>query len=90
MKNKLLTKFEQEILALKKKLKELEPHIKYNASLAIAYNRTLVEKAILVDKYKKILNKPNFGQKVTQKVSKFFKFTPRERLICDFFSEGVQ
>lgn len=93
MKSKLLYKIEFEILALKKRLRELEPHIKYNAALAVAYNRTLVEKAILVDKYKKLLNKTDFGckvvQKVGKKVNKFFNFTPKKRLICDFFAEGV-
>ncbi len=93
MKNKLLTKIEFEISALKKRLRELEPHIKYNAALAVAYNRTLVEKAILVDRYQKLLNKPNFGQKIIRscgnKVVNFFKFAPKKRLISDFFAEGV-
>ena len=94
MKSKLLSKIESDIVALKKRLRELEPHIKYNAALAVAYNRTMVEKAVLVDRYKKLLNKPDFGQKIVQscgnKVSKFFKFASKKRLISDFFIEGVQ
>jgi|GEM_PF-1316114 len=89
MTNKFLSKIESEILALKKRLRELEPHIKYNAALAVAYNRTLVEKAILMDRYKKLLSKTNFRQKMAQKVGGFFKFEPKKRLICDFFAEGV-
>lgn len=87
MKNKLLEKFEYEILALKKRLKELEPHIKHNASVAIAYNRILVEKAILVDKYKRALNKPKAH--ISQKVKRFFKFETKKTLICDFFKEAM-
>lgn len=85
MKNRILAKFEHEISELKKRLKELEPHIKHNASLAIAYNRILVEKAILLDKYKRILNRPNF----VQKVKNVLTFAPRQRLICDFFQENA-
>ena len=89
MANKLLYKIEFEISALKKRLRELEPHIRYNAALAVAYNRALVEKAILLDKYKKMLNRPELGQKVAKKIGGFFKFAPKKRLICDFFAEGV-
>lgn len=77
------TQIEQEIFMLKKKLKELKPHIEHNHALAIVYNRTLIEKAVLVDKYKKILNRPNF----IQKIKKVFRFTPKQKLICDYFNE---
>ena len=80
MKKALLKKIENEIIALKNKLKELEPYIKENASLAIAYNRTLVEKAILVNEYKKLLEEQGVG-----KIKKLFKKKPKEKRICDFF-----
>lgn len=80
MKKNLLRKLEKEIIALKNKLKELEPYIKENASLAIAYNRALVEKAILVDEYKKLLEEQGMG-----KIKKLFKRKPKETRICDFF-----
>ncbi|MBR2386812.1 hypothetical protein IKA92_05910 [bacterium] len=80
MKKALLKKLEAEILALKSKLKELEPYIKENASLAIVYNRTMVEKAILVDEYKKLLEAEGLN-----KIKKMFKRKPKEKRICDFF-----
>ena len=80
MKKALLKKIENEIRALKNKLKELEPYIKENASLAIAYNRALVEKAILIDEYKKLLEEQGVG-----KIKKIFKKKPKEKRICDFF-----
>ena len=79
----IISKIEQEIWQLQKKLKELKPHIDYNHALAIVYNRTLIEKAILVDKRNKILNKPN----LIQKVKKVLTFNPKKNLICDFFGE---
>ena len=80
MKKALLKKIEAKIHTLKNKLKELEPYIKENASLAIAYNRALVEKAILVDEYKKLLENQGVG-----KIKKIFKRKPKEKRICDFF-----
>lgn len=80
MKKALLKKLEAEILTLKSKLKELEPYIKENASLAIVYNRTMVEKAILVDEYKKLLEEQGVG-----KIKKLFKKKSKEKRICDFF-----
>jgi len=82
-KKKILAKVEQQILMCKQKLKELEPHIEYNASMAIAYNRTLVEKAILVDRYKKLVFKPTIGTRLKQVLA----FPRRQKLICDFFHE---
>ncbi|GBF23194.1 methionyl-tRNA formyltransferase [Candidatus Gastranaerophilus sp. (ex Termes propinquus)] len=81
-KKKILARFEQEILSCKKKLKELEPHIKHNASIAVAYNRKLVEKAILVDRYKKLAFRPT----LTSKIRGAFSFQ-RPKLICDFFQD---
>lgn len=81
---KVLVDLEREICALKEKLKELEPFVKDNASLAIVYNRTLIEKAILVDKYKKILNKEG----ICNKIKNVFKFKKKEKRICDFFYEN--
>ncbi len=81
---KVLVDLEREICALKEKLKELEPFVKDNASLAIVYNRTLIEKAILVDKYKKILNEEG----ICNKIKNVFKFKKKEKRICDFFYEN--
>jgi hypothetical protein len=82
-KKRILAKFEQEILSCKQRLRELEPHVKYNAGIAMAYNRKLIEKAILIDKYKKVAHRPTIGQKIKDILS----FGRREKLICDFFNE---
>lgn len=83
MTKQTLLRLEQEIWQLQKKLKELKPHVDYKPAVAIVYNRTLIEKAILIDKRNKILNKPNF----IQKVKKVLTFSPRKKLICDYFHE---
>ncbi|MBE7706309.1 MAG: hypothetical protein E7Z91_03580 [Cyanobacteria bacterium SIG30] len=83
-KNNLL-EFDAEILACKRKLKELEPHIKNNEALATLYNRLLVQKAILIDKKRKERNPEN---KIADKFRKMFTFNHRKKLICDFFQEG--
>lgn len=81
MKKRLLKKIKNEILSCKRELRELAPHIYSNASVAVAYNRALVKKAILVDKLKK-LNNPF---PILDKIGGMFKFKKREKLICDFF-----
>ena len=54
MNKKLIKRIEIEILNCKKQLSELSPYIDSNASMAEAYNRVLIKKAILIDKYKKL------------------------------------
>ena len=83
MAKQILSKIEQEIWQLKKKLKELKPHIYCNHALAVVYNRTLVEKAVMIDRRNKILNRPGF----IQKIKKMLTFKPRKKLICDYFNE---
>lgn len=81
MNKKLLKRLEIEILNCKKHLRELSPHIDSNPSMAEAYNRTLVKKAILVDKYKKLLA----PAPVFTKIAGMLKFRRPKKLICDYF-----
>lgn len=80
MNKKLIKRIEIEILNCKKQLTELGPYIDSNASMAEAYNRTLIKKAILVDKYKK-LSEPHPALKKVVNLLKFRK----SKLICDYF-----
>jgi len=81
MNKKLIKRIEVEILNCKKQLLELSPHIDSNPAMAEAYNRTLIKKAILVDKYKK-LNNP---LPVVKKIANLLKFNRGRKLICDYF-----
>ena len=81
MNKKLLKRLEFEILNCKKQLRELAPYIDSNASMAEVYNRTLVKKAILTDKYKKIRH----PESVFSKITKLLKITKKQKLICDYF-----
>lgn len=81
MNRKLIKKLEEEILICKKQLNELSPYIDSNASMAEAYNRTLVKKAILVDRYKKEL----YPTPVLKKIAGLLRFKKSKKLICDYF-----
>jgi hypothetical protein len=81
MKTPELLEIECEILACKKRLKELEPYIDGNNALAVAYNQTLVKKAVLVNEYKKLQEKKT----IIPKIKRFFTFDRRKKLICDYF-----
>lgn len=81
MNKKLLKHLEIEILNCKRQLHELAPHIDSNASMAEVYNRTLIKKAILLDKYKKILR----PAPVFSKIANLLKFRKSQKLICDYF-----
>lgn len=81
MNKKLIKRIEIEILNCKKQLSELSPYIDSNASMAEAYNRTLIKKAILIDKYKK-LNRKLPG---VNKIINLLKFKKSRKLICDYF-----
>jgi len=71
---------EIEILNCKKKLKELAPDIEFDVEKSTEYNKIIVQKAILVDNYKKLCYKPSLKQRIKD------AFTiKREKLICDYF-----
>lgn len=78
---KMLKNVEFEINKCKKQLKELEPYIIGNAAAAENYNRTLVKKAILIDKYRKLVKKENPASRIFG----LLKFKKRPKLICDYF-----
>lgn len=75
---------EDEILSCKKKLKELAPDIEIDEEKAIQYNKIIVQKAILVDRYKKMCYKPSIKQKIYEALKKN-PFKKKEKLICDYF-----
>lgn len=81
MNKKLIKRLEIEILNCKKQMRELEPYIDSNASMAEVYNRTLIKKAILVDKYKKELH----PTPIVKKIANLLKFKKEKKLICDYF-----
>ncbi len=81
MNKKLTKRIEIEILNCKKQLMELAPRIDSNPSAAEVYNRTLIKKAVLIDKYKK-LNEPHPAFK---KIVNLLKFRKNKKLICDYF-----
>lgn len=75
---------EAEILNCKKKLKELAPFIEEDELKSKEYNKIIVQKAILVDRYKKLCYRPSLGQKIKE-VLTFNPFNKKEKLICDYF-----
>ena len=79
-----LLEFDAEILACKRKIKELEPYIETNEAFAVQYNQLLIQKAILIDKRKKerAKRKPTFD-----KLKRFFTFNRKNKLICSYFQE---
>ncbi len=81
MNAKVLKNLKFEIEKCKCQLKDLAPYIYKNAAAAENYNRTLVKKAILIDKYKKIVRKEN----PAAKIFKLLKFKKQPKLICDYF-----
>ncbi len=72
---------EQEILNCKKKLKELAPEIDFDEEKSKEYNKVIVQKAILVDRYKKLCYKPSLKQRIKEAIS----LKKREKLISDYF-----
>lgn len=72
---------ELEILNCKKKLKELAPFIEENEEKSKEYNKVIVQKAILIDAYKKL----NYKASLKTKIKKMFSFKKRQKLICDYF-----
>ena len=85
MKNKDTQKsLEAEILHCKKRLKELAPLIKTDEEKSKEYNKIIVQKAILVDNYKKLCFKPSLKQRIKEALA-FNPFEKKEKLICDYF-----
>ncbi|MBR2068925.1 MAG: hypothetical protein IJ877_04100 [Candidatus Gastranaerophilales bacterium] len=85
MKNENTQKtLEAQILNCKKRLKELAPDIELDEEKSKEYNKVIVQKAILVDRYKKLCFKPSFLTRVKEAI-KTNPFKKKEKLICDYF-----
>ena len=74
---------EEQILKCKKLLKELAPQIEHDEEKSKEYNKIIVQKAILVDRYKKLCYKPSLVTRIKEAVKNPFK--KKEKLICDYF-----
>lgn len=72
---------EKEIEKCKAKLKDLEPFMYQNSGACECYNRTLVKKAILIDKYKKI----RYKKPAVKMLFDMLNFKKPKKLICDYF-----
>ena len=81
MKNSTQKSLEIEIINCKKRLKELAPDIDFDEEKSKEYNKIIVRKAILVDRYKKLCYKPSLKQRIKEA----FAFKKKEKLICDYF-----
>lgn len=75
---------ELEILNCKKRLKELAPFIEEDEEKSKEYNKIIVQKAILVDNYKKLCYKPSIKQRIKEMLSAGL-LPKKEKLICDYF-----
>jgi len=71
---------EDEILNCKKKLKALAPDIEFDEEKSKEYNKIIVQKAILIDRYKKLCYKPSLKQRIIEALS-----PKKEKMICDYF-----
>ena len=72
---------EDEILECKRKLRNLAPYIESDEEKSKEYNKIIVQKAILVDNYKKLCYKPSLKQKLIE----ILTVNKKEKLICDYF-----
>ena len=84
MNKNTIKSLEKEILNCKEKLKKLAPDIEFDEEKSKEYNKIIVQKAILVDNYKKLCYKPSFSKKIKDLLS-FNPFKKKEKLICDYF-----
>ncbi len=75
---------EIEILNCKKRLKELAPDIEFDEEKSTEYNKVIVQKAILLDNYKKLSYKPSLKEKFENILTTGI-FKKRKELICDYF-----
>ena len=79
-----MSKWDKEYIKLCKKiLKELAPEIETNEEKSKEYNKIIVQKAILVDRYKKLCYKPSLRLRIKEALKNPFK--KKEKLICDYF-----
>lgn len=84
-KNKTKAALEAQILECKKRLKSLADEIETDEEKSREYNKIIVQKAILVDNYKKLCFETSLAQKI-KKAMPANPFKKREqRLICDYF-----
>ena len=72
---------EEQIIICKKKLKELVPEIESDEEKSKEYNKIIVQKAILVDRYKKLCYKPSLITLIKNAI----KPGKKDKLICDYF-----
>ena len=72
---------EEQIILCKKKLKELSPDIETNEDKSKEYNKIIVQKAILVDRYKKLCYRPSLMTIIKNAI----KPGKKDKLICDYF-----
>ena len=77
-----LNSLKKEILKCKQRLLELEPQADSNENIKRIYNKVLIRKAVLIQKYKKACYKPTFKDKV----KKFLRKSTRNKLICDYWN----
>ena len=84
MKTNTKKTLEIEILNCKKRLKELASDIEFDEEKATEYNKIIVQKAILLDNYKKLCYKPSIKEKFKKLLTKNI-FKKEEPLICDYF-----
>ena len=84
MNKKMQKSLETEILNCKKKLKELAPDIEFDEEKSKEYNKIIVQKAILLDNYKKLCYKPSLKQQIKEEIL-VNPFKKKEKLICDYF-----
>lgn len=75
----------EEIYKCKKELLKLEPQAKRCENVQKVYNKLLVKKAVLMQKYKKLVQKPSIGEKI----KKLLRIQTKKRLICDYFKTSV-
>ncbi len=81
MDNEKLNSLKKEIFKCKQKLAELEPQIASNSNIQKVYNKILIKKAVLMQKYKNICHKPT----IKDKIKKLLRIHPKKKLICDYF-----
>lgn len=84
MNKKTKKSLEAEILNCKKRLKELAPDIEFDEEKSYEYNKIIVQKAILLDNYKKLCYKPSFKEKIVKLLTSN-PLKEKEPLICDYF-----
>ena len=81
MKKENLIDLEQDVEMYKRKLRELEPYIDEDEAMAVLYNQTIVDKAVLLNKIKK----RNLKEDIFSKITNALKFKNRQKKICDYF-----